>query len=175
VSGGRLVRIGAVAGLVLGGVYATWLALEESRPGGAGLTPALALGLGYVAPFVVAGVGDRMFDPGVRRSVWLGCGALAGVLAVTSATGVTLPLLVPGVLIVLGAMQDHRAEGTGRARLDPGTALGIVGVGVISVVVVRVWADGYGAALAVLGWAGVGAWMLARLSMDRRRHLGVRP
>jgi hypothetical protein len=172
-TGARLARLGSGIGLVLGGVYALWLALEQSRPGRAGLTPGLALGLGYLAPFAVARAAGLLRDPGLRRGMWLGCGVLAVVLAMTSLAGVTLPLVVPGGLLLAGAIREQRRDrGPGP---DVGTALGLVGVGVISVVVVRVWADGYGAALAVIGWAGVGAWMLARLSMDRRRHLGVRP
>lgn len=107
VSGEKLGRIGAVAGLVLSLALTARLIQVQIRPGRAGLAFAVLGGLLLVGPFAVGlAVRGRLGDRRVRAT-WLGCGLLA--MAVGFLSPATFPLIICGVLLVAGAV-SRRAD-----------------------------------------------------------------
>jgi hypothetical protein len=165
-SADRLGRLGALIGLGMSSAYAAWLLVVQTGPGKAGLIPALGLGLGYVAPFVVALVALRVREANRRVALWMGCGVLGLLLSITSVAGVTLPLFAPAVILFVAGFRLHREAHSKQTPVDAGVTMGLILLGTASVLIVRVLGDELGAALGVIGWAMVAAWLAAMLSAN---------
>jgi phosphatidylserine synthase len=108
-----LARVGGLLGLGMALLLSVRLIEAQTSPTRAGLWFALVYVGVLLAPFVVslkyvAGESRR------SRSVWITAGVLALLLSFTSLAGVTLPLLVPAVLLIGAgwrASNDHAHAG----------------------------------------------------------------
>lgn len=166
--GERLVRIGALVGVG----FAVAFGVALVRDPGDDLAGLLVLAIGYAAPFALALAAARVSDNGRRVAVWTGCGLLGVLWSISSMTGATLAFLVPAAIVLVGALRHARDAASRATVLDAAVAAGVLLLGASAFAAVLLLDS---PTLSILGWAILGTWLLALLSMDRRRRLGVRP